>query len=507
MGKLSSLVFGLWLSATLLVATHAARTQQHRAANLIKTDSQHASITSDKDQITSLPGYTGNLKSKHYSGYIEVSKSKRLFYYFVLSENDPATDPVVLWLNGGPGCSSFDGFIYEMGPFKYQLVQDHANHSTVQLTDNPYAWNKVANMIYLDSPAGVGLSYSTDTADYFTGDGQTAADANVFLRGFFKHYPGFSSNAFYISGESYAGVYVPNLAKSVVEGNLAGQQPFVNLVGYLVGNGVTDEQVDGDATPPFAVGKSLISYQLYHKMQKTCRDSYWDISPGTKCEELYNQMLLELSDLNIYNVLGDCFHGLDPSEQDAHRQALLKAKQEHGAQWPLLGSPSRPGLTRNYAHLGLTPPCTDARHADKWLNEPAVRQAIHAAPAEEIGKWQLCSGKISYMREISTMIPIHKWLLEKGLRALIYSGDHDLAVPHTGSERWTAELGLEEVTGWAPWLVADNQVAGYAVEYEGGLSYATVKGAGHMVPQTNPRESLALFTRFIQGKPLHKNSR
>lgn len=87
---------------------------------------------------------------------------------------------------------------------------------------------------------------------------------------------------------------------------------------------------------------------------------------------------------------------------------------------------------------------------------------------------------------------------EHGVRGLIYSGDHDLCVPHTGSEAWTRDLNLEVISPWAPWLVDDQQVAGYSVEYS-GLSYVTIKGAGHMVPQTKPAAGFAMFKRFLKG--------
>ncbi|CAK7340150.1 unnamed protein product [Dovyalis caffra] len=99
--------------------------------------------------VTQLPGFSGPFPSKHYSGYITIMEEKNLFYYFVVSERNPSTDPVVLWLNGGPGCSSFDGF--------------------------------VSNIIYLDSPAGVGFSYSKNHSKYETGDLMTAADTHTFL--------------------------------------------------------------------------------------------------------------------------------------------------------------------------------------------------------------------------------------------------------------------------------------------------------------------------------------
>ena len=68
--------------------------------------------------VTRVPGFAQQqLPSKHYAGYVTLDEAhgRRLFYYLVESERDPAGDPLVLWLNGGPGCSSFDGFVYEHG--------------------------------------------------------------------------------------------------------------------------------------------------------------------------------------------------------------------------------------------------------------------------------------------------------------------------------------------------------------------------------------------------------
>lgn len=90
------------------------------------------------------------------------------------------------------------GFIYEHGPFNYRMSD--GEEPSVELVDNPFAWNKVANMLFLDSPVGVGLSYSHTAEDYNTNDTQTAVDANAFLRGWFKRFPHYQGNEFYISG-------------------------------------------------------------------------------------------------------------------------------------------------------------------------------------------------------------------------------------------------------------------------------------------------------------------
>ena len=158
-----------------------------------------------------------------------------------------------------------------------------------------------------------------------------------------------------------------------------------------------------------------------------------------------------------------CYRGPNPDAAAAAHQQYTSALRSHGPRWPAPGFASRPGPTVNFAGLGLTPPCTDARLAFTWLNDNAVRTALHARPYDTSDSlWQLCSDKILYTREIRSMIPIHRNLTGAGygLLALVYSGDHDLAVPHTGSERWTRELGLPVRHEWAPWYDSANQVSG-----------------------------------------------
>ena len=122
--------------------------------------------SANDDLVTSLPGLSPNPPFAHYSGYLPVG-SKQMHYWFAESQGSPTTDPLVLWLNGGPGCSSMEGMLYENGPF--QILEDG---KTVQL--NNYSWNKLANMLYLESPAGVGFSWSSNQADYNNDDDGTA---------------------------------------------------------------------------------------------------------------------------------------------------------------------------------------------------------------------------------------------------------------------------------------------------------------------------------------------
>jgi carboxypeptidase C (cathepsin A) len=107
----------------------------------------------NSDEIKSLVGWPFALPSRQYSGYLNIRQGKHLHYVFVESESNPETDPVVLWLNGGPGCSSMEGYLFENGPFHIKSN----NHR--KLNYNDQTWSKIANVIYLEAPAGVGFRY------------------------------------------------------------------------------------------------------------------------------------------------------------------------------------------------------------------------------------------------------------------------------------------------------------------------------------------------------------
>ena len=142
-----------------------------------------------------------------YSGYLNAtdSGSKQLHYVFVESKNDPANDPVLIWFNGGPGCSSLLGFMQENGPLNYE---DETN----VISMNEQSWNQKANVLYIESPAGVGYSLAATPADMVHNDMSTSVDAIAALEQWYVKFPNFAQNNLWISGESYGGIYVPYLA-------------------------------------------------------------------------------------------------------------------------------------------------------------------------------------------------------------------------------------------------------------------------------------------------------
>ncbi|XP_075076926.1 serine carboxypeptidase-like 40 [Nicotiana tabacum] len=215
LGKRQSDVLGKFSKAKLKKASPIDKRQ-------FKTDRKK------KDWIKKLPGQPP-IKFQQYGGYVTVNESagRALYYYFTEAENSKSL-PLLLWLNGGPGCSSIAfGAMEELGPFRV-----HSDGKT--LYSNRYAWNLTANVLFLESPAGVGFSYTNTSSDFnSTGDKKTTNDYVVFLLNWLERFPEYKNRDFYISGESYASHYVPQLAHAILHLNKRANKTLINLKGFI----------------------------------------------------------------------------------------------------------------------------------------------------------------------------------------------------------------------------------------------------------------------------------
>jgi cathepsin A (carboxypeptidase C) len=164
---------------------------------------------------------------QQHSGYINLDGlDKHLFYWMFESRNDPVTDPVVLWLSGGPGTSSLGSMLLELGPSTL--------NSLLKPAHNPYSWNSNASVIFLDLPVGVGYSYSDRS--HVSSTVETAKDIYKFLESFFHEFPRFRNNSFHIASESYGGHYVPAVATEII----SHEERSFELESILIGNGYID---------------------------------------------------------------------------------------------------------------------------------------------------------------------------------------------------------------------------------------------------------------------------
>ena len=202
-----------------------------------------------------------------YHGYININKKipkDKLFYYMYPSRIDPETAPLLIFLQGGPGCSGSFGQIMEQGPIK-------VNKNGTKAYLNPYAWNTRMNMIMPDSPQGTVFSKSQSDKDIPATSKQVGEQLFKFMQGFFELYPEFKGRPFYIAGESYAGKYIPYFGHHILS-NIQ-DNPAFNLKGVIIGDGYVDPLYQYPANIEYALKNHIINSDLAKKLEaqmKTC---------------------------------------------------------------------------------------------------------------------------------------------------------------------------------------------------------------------------------------------
>ncbi|XP_057485568.1 serine carboxypeptidase-like 45 isoform X2 [Actinidia eriantha] len=428
------------------------------------------------DRINQLPGQP-QVSYQQFSGYVTVDEKKQraLFYYFVEAEIDPASKPLVLWLNGGPGCSSLGvGAFSENGPFR---------PSGKVLVRNEHSWNKEANMLYLETPSGVGFSYSSDSSSYVTvNDKITGMDNLVFLHNWFAKFPQYGNRSLFITGESYAGHYIPQLAELMLQFNR--KQKLFNLKGIALGNPVLEFATDFNSRAEFFWSHGLISDSTYKLFTSTCNYSryvneYYRGSVSPTCSRVMSLVSRETSRfVDKYDVT------LDVCISSVLSQSKVLSPQQ---------------VTET------VDVCVEDETVS-YLNRRDVQNALHARLVG-VNQWLVCSNILDYELldlEIPT-IPIVGKLIKAGIPVLVYSGDQDSVIPLTGSRRLVhglaEELGLKTTVPYRVWF-AGMQVGGWTQVYGDILSFATIRGASHEAPFSQPARSLVLFKAFLEGRPL-----
>ncbi|KAG2558862.1 P-(S)-hydroxymandelonitrile lyase-like [Panicum virgatum] len=434
------------------------------------TEQQQLLQQQEEDRILGLPGQPNGVAFDMYGGYVTVDEQAgRALYYWFQETADPGTAPLLLWLNGGPGCSSIGGgALEELGAFRV-----HTDGQTLLL--NEFAWNKAANVLFLESPAGVGFSDTNTSSDLLVGDDRTAQDAYTFLVKWFERFPQYKYRDFYIAGESYGGHYVPQLSQLVYRNNIGVENPYINFKGFMVGNGVTDDFIDTIGMFEYWWHHGLISDETLESGLKVCLDGSTLTKPSPECQKIMDKATEEQGNIDVYSIY------TPPCEKGT------------------------PYARRRRRTLMLPPydPCT-AFYSTNYLNIPEVQRAMHANVTGNKGPWIMCNMAIYDNWTTDTpisMLPIYKELIAAGLKVWVFSGDTDTAVPLSSTRRSLAALGLPVKTSWYPWYIVKTEVAGWSMEYE-GLTFVTVRGAGHEVPLHRPEQALILFQHFLQGEPM-----
>ena len=474
-------------------------------------------------EVTSLPGWDGPLVSKTYCGFSSAGTppsgegTMHFNYIFLESENDPKNDPVVVWYNGGPGAASMFGLFVELGP--YYLNQDSLDNDAYnktgipQVVSNPYAWTKVANVIAVNNPPPIGFSYCDGGSGANTGPGgdgyscgpwndTSVAKANhAFLKNLFTaDFPEFAKNDLFITGESYAGIYVPTIAREIV--NDPGP---LNLKGFAVGDGcIGSDVLCGSGNPDkgpwyhieFQHGHGQVSERNYNTIMAECTEAQLRSGEGMSksCTAAVDQMNANLGGEFDYSLYDDCIY------DEGFRRRLGEGEPPHDERASALGdlmSARRLGGLNDYACPGIA--------MTEWLNRSDVRKALNIQPNNRFNSADNGVG-MNYTLTEPNLLPFYEHArANTDLRVLVYNGDTDPGINSMVTQdkyfRYFDSLNVNESEAWRPWTLDGKQrMGGFVVTYPGDFSYLTIRGSGHMVPEYKPAASLAFLSAFLKGE-------
>lgn len=400
---------------------------------------------------------------KQYSGYLDDNENdKHLFYWFFESRNDPKNDPVVLWLNGGPGCSSLTGLFLELGPSFVNEKRD--------IDFNDFSWNSNASVIFLDQPVNVGYSYSSSSVTNTVAAGK---DVYALLTLFFKQFPEYTHQDFHIAGESYAGHYIPVFAHEI----LSHKNRNINLQSVLIGNGLTD---------------GLTQYDYYRPM--ACGEGGWPAVLGeSECQGMEDSLP------RCKSMIKNCYDSESvwscvPASIYCNN-ALIGPYQRTGQNPYDVREPCKDG-SLCYEEIGWI---------SDYLNQPKVMKALGA----EVSTYEGCNFDINrnFLFQGDWMKPFHRLvpkLLEK-IPVLVYAGDADFICNWLGNLAWTEHLAWPGKKAYNKAAMEDLVVQGNedkigSVKSAGNFTFIRLHAGGHMVPHDQPLASLEMFNRWLSGE-------
>lgn len=430
--------------------------------------------------VHSLPGAPAGPLLKMHAGHIEITPEHNgnIFFWHFQNRHIANRQRTVIWLNGGPGCSSEDGALMEIGAYR---VKDGTNGPKLEYNDG--SWDEFANVMFVDNPVGTGFSY-VDTDSYVHELPDMANQFVQFLEKWFALFPEYEHDDLYLAGESYAGQHIPYIAKAILDRNKAGPAHPWQLKGMLIGNGWIAPTEQYMAYLEFAYEKGLVQRgsemaKRIETQQALCVKLLNEVGGKdhvdiAQCEQILQDILRETQKPGK-NGQNQCYNMYDVRLMDSYPSC--------GMNWP-------PDLT------DVTP----------YLRRKDVLEALHIDPGKRTG-WTECNGAVGGAFRAANSKPSISFLPEliAQVPTVLFSGAEDLICNHIGTEElisnmeWNGGKGFELSAGtWAPrreWKF-EGQAAGFWQEAR-NLTYVLFYNSSHMVPFDYARRTRDMLDRFM----------
>ena len=439
------------------------------------------------------------------AGYFTLNRTTRdahMFYMFFEhrgggegKEKDDTENnnkvPVVLWMTGGPGCSSELAAFTENGPFEVVENENAAEEDRYVLKETQYGWDTVGHLLYVDQPVNTGFSFTSDSSDEARDEETVSNDMFEFLQDFFLSRPELADNPLFITGESYAGHYVPAVAhRAFVASKKDEGSVNLNLKGFAIGNGLTDPEVQYAAYAKYSVGIGIVSAQqgdmVNAKYLETCEKK------AKKCNNKSKRYSNATLSRKCVEAVEYC--------QNIPNDLLQIAAENKG------GKPINVYDVRKECVGDL---CYDFSPIGKFLNQKSTREALGVGNR----KWETCNMEVhekmmgDWMRDYEPFIPE---MLENGVRGMIYAGESDFICNFAGNLDWTRRMewsgGAEFAKKFSSPFVIDGEkgwTGGEVIQNDDKrFSFVKVSQAGHMVPLDQPKVAQEMLRRFVNDEDI-----
>uniref|UniRef100_A0A7S0VCK6 Carboxypeptidase n=1 Tax=Polytomella parva TaxID=51329 RepID=A0A7S0VCK6_9CHLO len=400
-------------------------------------------------------------------GFLDVHPdhgSKMYYNYFEAESGANRTTPIVLWLQGGPGCSSFFGMFYINGPYFV--------NSDLTLSKNLGSWNRIFGLLYIEQPIGVGFS-KTGTKRIPSDEVEVARDLYLALQLFYKQNPEFAMRPLIIAGESYAGKYVPSISHFIVQAAMESngsvgqlkrrrnigkvEPPVFPFGGMAIGNGFTDAE-----TQTMYQAEVAYSFGLIDRRQRLVAESMQ-------------------------------YHTLDLVLSENYAQARAASDALLAYINGVSGTATLEDVRRNLGYDGWY-------NVDAYLNQPEVQEFLGVL--DENVTWSSCAPEVDRALRHDVMRSVKKLVADiiKFHPALFYQGQFDGECGVASNDAWLDSMQWEGHSGFRNadrrfWLVNDR-IAGFWKQYK-SLSHVMIRNAGHMVPHDNPLLGQVLIEKWI----------